>query len=276
MFCDLVGSTALSTGMDPEDLRDVIASYQSRCSAVIRHYDGFVAKYMGDGILVYFGYPRAHEDEAERSVRAGLDIVDAMAELNVAIRRPQGVELAVRIGIATGPVIVGDQIGEGTASETAVVGETPNLAARLQALAQPNQIVASAATRAMLGDHFDLEDLGAYELKGFAGPAPAWRVLSARDVESRFAATRTGSSAPLVGRPSTRRDLPSPASPWISTTWPRPRLLPSQARNSSPISSWRPTSGAALPSRVAANRLSTSRADKTRQTGTGSANPFSS
>ena len=193
MFCDLVGSTALSTGMDPEDLRDVIASYQSRCSAAIRRYDGFVAKYMGDGILVYFGYPRAHEDEAERSVRAGLDIVDAMAELNAAVPRPPGVELAVRIGIATGPVIVGDQIGEGTASETAVVGETPNLAARLQALAQPNQIVVSAATRAMLGDHFDLEDLGAYELKGFAEPVPAWRVLSARDVESRFAATRTGS-----------------------------------------------------------------------------------
>ncbi len=200
MFCDLVGSTALSTGMDPEDLRDVIASYQSRCSAAIRRYDGFVAKYMGDGILVYFGYPRAHEDEAERSVRAGLDIVEAMAELNAAIRRPAGVELAVRIGIATGPVIVGDQIGEGTASETAVVGETPNLAARLQALAQPNQIVVSAATRAMLGDHFDLEDLGASELKGFAEPMPAWRVLSARDVESRFAATRTGSAAPLVGR----------------------------------------------------------------------------
>ena len=200
MFCDLVGSTALSTGMDPEDLRDVIASYQNRCSAAIRRYDGFVAKYMGDGILVYFGYPRAHEDEAERSARAGLDIVEAMAELNAAIRRPPGVELAVRIGIATGPVIVGDQIGEGTASETAVVGETPNLAARLQALAQPNQIVVSAATRAMLGDHFDLEDLGPYELKGFAESVPAWRVLSGRDVESRFAATRTGNSAPLVGR----------------------------------------------------------------------------
>ena len=200
MFCDLVGSTALSTGMDPEDLRDVIASYQSRCSAAIRHYDGFVAKYMGDGILVYFGYPRAHEDEAERSVRAGLDIVEAMAGLNAAIRRPPGVELAVRIGIATGPVIVGDQIGDGTASETAVVGETPNLAARLQALAQPNQIVVSAATRAMLGDHFELQDLGACELKGFAESVPAWRVLSARDVESRFAATRTGNSAPLVGR----------------------------------------------------------------------------
>src|SRR5271169_1600624 len=200
MFCDLVGSTALSTGMDPEDLRDVIASFQSRCSAAVRHYDGFVAKYMGDGILVYFGYPRAHEDEAERSVRAGLAIVDAMAELNAAVPRPPGVELAVRIGIATGPVIVGDQIGEGTASETAVVGETPNLAARLQALAQPNQIVVSAATRAMLGDHFDLDDLGASDLKGFAEPVPAWRVLSARDVESRFAAMRTGSSAPLVGR----------------------------------------------------------------------------
>jgi class 3 adenylate cyclase len=114
MFCDLVGSTALSTGMDPEDLRDVIASFQSRCSAAIRRYDGFVAKYMGDGILVYFGYPRAPEDEAERSARAGLDIVDAMAELNAAVPRPPGVELAVRIGIATGPVIVGDQIGEGT------------------------------------------------------------------------------------------------------------------------------------------------------------------
>jgi class 3 adenylate cyclase len=123
MFCDLVGSTALSTGMDPEDLRDVIASYQSRCSAATRHYDGFVAKYMGDGILVFFGYPRAHEDEAERSVRAGLDIVEVMAELNAAVLRPPGVELAVRIGIATGPVIVSDQIGEGTASETAVVGE---------------------------------------------------------------------------------------------------------------------------------------------------------
>src|SRR6266478_187004 len=200
MFCDLVGSTALSTGMDPEDLRDVIASFQNGCSAAIRHYDGFVAKYMGDGILVYFGYPRAHEDEAERSVRAGLDIVDAMVELNAAIRRLPAVELAVRIGIATGPVIVGDQIGEGTASETAVVGETPNLAARLQALAQPNQIVVSSATRAMLGDHFDIEDLGASELKGCAEPVPVWRVLSARDVESRFAATRTGSAAPLVGR----------------------------------------------------------------------------
>jgi class 3 adenylate cyclase len=137
MFCDLVGATALSTGMDPEDLLDVIASFQSRCSGAIRRYDGFVSKYMGDGILVYFGYPRAHEDEPERSVRAGLDIVEAMAELNAAVPRPSGFELAVRIGIATGPVIVGDQIGEGMASETAVVGETPNLAARLPSSARP-------------------------------------------------------------------------------------------------------------------------------------------
>jgi predicted ATPase/class 3 adenylate cyclase len=200
MFCDLVGSTALSTGMDPEDLRDVIASFLNRCSAAIKRYDGFIAKYMGDGILAYFGYPRAHEDEAERSARAGLDILDAMADLNAAVPRPPGVELAVRIGIATGPVIVGDQIGEGAAQQIEVVGETPNLAARLQTIAQPNQIVVSAATRAMLGDHFDLEDLGAHELKGFAEPVQAWRVLSARDVASRFAATRIGSSAPLVGR----------------------------------------------------------------------------
>src|ERR1700719_2960044 len=172
---------------------------KSVMAAVTAHREEFeFERHCTGPILVYFGYPRAHEDEAERSARAGLDIVDAMVELNAAVP-PPGVELAVRIGIATGPVIVGDQIGEGTASETAVVGETPILAARLQALAQPNQIVVSVATRAMLGGHFDLEDLGAYELKGFAEPVPAWRVLSARDVESRFAATRTGSSAPLVG-----------------------------------------------------------------------------
>jgi class 3 adenylate cyclase len=161
---------------------------------------------MGDGILVYFGYPRAHEDEAERSARAGLYIVDAMAELNAAFPRPPGVELAVRIGIATGPVIVGDQIGEGTASETAVVGETPNLAARLQALARLNQIVVSAATRTMLGDHFDLADLGAYELNGFAEPVPVWRVLSARDVESRFGGSPLARDANRLAPPANSRN----------------------------------------------------------------------
>jgi class 3 adenylate cyclase/tetratricopeptide (TPR) repeat protein len=200
MFCDLVGSTALSTAMDPEDLRDVIASFRTRCTEAIRRYDGFVAKFMGDGILAYFGYPRAHEDEAERSARAGLDIVAVMADLNAAIPRPPGVELRVRIGIATGPVIVGDQIGEGTASETAVIGETPNLAARLQALAEPNQIVVSAVTRAMLGDHFELQDMGPHAFKGFAEPVPVWRIISERHTESRFAARQTGKSMPLVGR----------------------------------------------------------------------------
>ena len=200
MFCDLVGSSALSTAMDPEDLRDVIASFQTRCTEAIRRYDGFVAKFMGDGILAYFGYPRAHEDEAERSARAGLDIVAAMVDLNAAVPRPPGVELMVRIGIATGPVIVGDQIGEGTASETSVIGETPNLASRLQAVAEPNQIVVSAATRAMLGDHFAFQDLGPRAFKGFAVPVPVYRVLSARNTESRFAGRQAGKSMPLVGR----------------------------------------------------------------------------
>jgi class 3 adenylate cyclase len=152
MFCDLVGSTALSTGMDPEDLRDVIASYQNRCGAAIRRYDGFVAKYMGDGILAYFGYPRANEDEAERSARAGLDIVDAMAELNAAIRRPAGVELAVRIG-------TGDRRGSDRRRHR--IGNRgrrrdPEPGGAAAGPAQPNQIVVSSATRAMLGDHFDL------------------------------------------------------------------------------------------------------------------------
>ena len=155
---------------------------------------------MGDGILVYFGYPRAHEDDAERSARAGLDIVVGMAEFNAELGKRHKVELAVRVGIATGPVIVGGLIGEGAAEEASVVGETPNLAARLQGLAQPNQVVVSRTTRRMLGDYFELQDLGADELKGFREPVEVWRVLSERDVESRFAATRTGSSTPLVGR----------------------------------------------------------------------------
>src|SRR5271167_3645295 len=136
MFCDLVGSTALSARLDPEDMRRVIRAYQDASSGVVARYDGFVAKYMGDGVLAYFGYPRAHEDDAERAVRAGLEIAAAVARLET-----RGTErLAVRIGIATGLVVVGDLVGEGSAQEQAVVGETPNLAARLQALAQPGQI----------------------------------------------------------------------------------------------------------------------------------------
>src|SRR6516165_7508358 len=166
MFCDLVGSTALSNRFDPEELREEIRAYQNTVSGVVARYDGFVAKYMGDGVLVYFGYPRAHEDDAERAVRAGLEIAEAVTRLET-----RGTErLAVRIGIATGLVVVGDLVGEGSAQEQAVIGETPNLAARLQALAEPGQIVLAGATRRLIGDLFRLRDLGRQTAKGFADP----------------------------------------------------------------------------------------------------------
>jgi class 3 adenylate cyclase len=164
MFCDLVGSTALSAQLDPEDMREVIRSYQDACAGVITRFEGFVAKYMGDGVLAYFGYPRAHEDDAERSVRAGLGLVDAVAKLPT----PSGQPLAARIGIATGLVVVGDLVGEGAAQEQAVVGDTPNLAARLQGVAQSGQVVIGGATRRLLGERFDLDDMGLQVLKGLA------------------------------------------------------------------------------------------------------------
>ncbi len=147
MFCDLVDSTALSTQLDPEELREVILAYQKTCTAVIKRYDGFIAKYMGDGVLVYFGYPQALEDGAERALHTGIGIVGAMAELNAEVGQPEGKKMAVRIGIATGLVVVGDIVDEGSAEERAVVGETPNLAARLQGIAAPNGVVIGAGTR---------------------------------------------------------------------------------------------------------------------------------
>jgi class 3 adenylate cyclase len=160
MFCDLVGSTALSVRFDPEELREEIRAYQNTVSAVVARYDGFVAKFMGDGVLAYFGYPRAHEDDAERALRSGLEIQAAVTSLET-----RGTErLAVRIGIATGLVIVGDLVGEGSAQEQAVVGETPNLAARLQALAEPGQLVIAGATRRLVGDMFRLRDLGRHTI----------------------------------------------------------------------------------------------------------------
>jgi class 3 adenylate cyclase len=154
MFSDLVGSTALSARMDPEDLRDVISAYQKCVAETVQRFGGFVAKYMGDGVLVYFGYPQAHEDDAERAVRAGLALIEAVSRL-------RGVEpLQVRIGIATGLVVVGDLIGSGYAQEQAVVGETPNLAARLQGIAEPNTVVIAESTRKLLGNPFDLQDVG--------------------------------------------------------------------------------------------------------------------
>src|SRR5262249_54677721 len=195
MFCDLVGSTALSARMDPEDLRGIIAAYHHCCTELVERNAGFVAKYMGDGVLAYFGYPHAHEHDAERAVRAGLALVEATPKLATAAGSP----LQVRVGIATGLVVVGDLIGAGAAQEQAVVGETPNLAARLQALAKPGAVVIAAATRSLTGGLFDYRDLGATALKGFAGHVPAWQVLGASAVESRFEAMRT-SMTPLVGR----------------------------------------------------------------------------
>jgi class 3 adenylate cyclase/predicted ATPase len=195
MFCDLVGSTALSARLDPEDLREIIAVYHRAITNVMRSCDGFVAKYMGDGVLTYFGYPAAHEDDAERAIRAGLGVIDAVDRLDV-----KSVKLQARVGIATGLVVVGDLIGEGSAQEQTVVGETPNLAARLQALAEPDAVVISASTRRLVGDLFEYRDLGAVEVKGIAAPVPVWQVLRPSAVESRFEALRGSALSPLVGR----------------------------------------------------------------------------
>ncbi|MGH8712527.1 MAG: adenylate/guanylate cyclase domain-containing protein [Casimicrobiaceae bacterium] len=200
MFCDLVGSTALSTRIDPEDLRDVIRAFQDTCGKVIARYDGYVAKYLGDGVLVYFGYPQAHENDAERAARTGLGIVEAIANIGVINAPLRGLTLAVRIGINTGPVVVGDIIGEGAAEQASVVGETPNVAARLQALAGPNQVVVGPLTHELIAESFAYEDLGANRFKGIADPVHAWRVVRERDIEGRVEAGRPGAGLQLVGR----------------------------------------------------------------------------
>src|SRR6266516_4656901 len=196
MICDLVGSTALSARLDPEDMRAVIDAYHAACARITLTYDGFLAEFRGDGILAYFGYPRAHEDDAERTVRAGLDIIAAVAQLETHAAEP----LAVRIGIATGLVVVGDLSGEGALWEHAVVGDTPNLAARLQALAGPGTIVVAASTRRLLGDLFRLRDLGRHEVKGISEPVAAWAVEGVSDSESRFEAVRAAGLTDLIGR----------------------------------------------------------------------------
>jgi class 3 adenylate cyclase len=196
MFCDLVGSTALAARLDPEELREVIGAYHRCVAEAVRRFDGFVAKYMGDGVLVYFGYPQAHEDDAERAVRAGLGIVEAVGRLDtLAIGK-----LEVRIGIATGLVVVGDLVGEGAAQEQAVVGETPNLAARLQALAGHGSVVVAPATRRLLGDRFRLQALGRHEVKGLAEPVEPWAVEGVSASEGRFEAVRSGELTGFVGR----------------------------------------------------------------------------
>ena len=194
MFSDLVGSTALSARMDPEDLRDVISAYQKCVAETVGRFGGHVAKYMGDGVLIYFGYPQAHEDDAERAVRAGLELIAAVAGLKSSLA------LQVRVGIATGLVVVGDLIGSGASQEQAIVGETPNLAARLQGVAGPNSVVIAESTRKLVGNLFELEDIGAQNLKGIEGPVRAWAALRPSSVESRFDALHAGALTELVGR----------------------------------------------------------------------------
>ena len=196
LFCDLVDSTALAAKLDPEDMGQVIRRYHNTCTEAVERWDGHVAKYMGDGVLAYFGWPQAHEDDAERAVRAGLELANDIAKLDT----PADAPLAARIGIATGLVMVGELIGEGAAQEQTVVGETPNLAARLQALAAPGSVVISQATRRLVGGLFELEDLGLKRLKGFAEPLAAWRVAGEGRAEGRFEALHGERLTPLVGR----------------------------------------------------------------------------
>ena len=194
MFSDLVGSTALSARMDPEDLREVISAYQKCVGETVICFGGFVAQFMGDGVLVYFGYPQAHEDDAERAVRAGLELVPAISGLNTHAL------LQTRVGIATGLVVVGNLIGSGASQQQAIVGETPNLAARLQGVAEPNSVVIAESTRKLVGNLFELQKLGTKNLKGIVEPVRAWAALRPASVESRFDALHTTGLTELVGR----------------------------------------------------------------------------
>ena len=194
MFSDLVGSTALSARMDPEDLREVISAYQKCVAETVGRFGGFVAKYMGDGVLIYFGYPQAHEDDAERAVRAGLELRVAVTGLKT------HAALQTRVGIATGLVVVGDLIGSGASQEQAIVGETPNLAARLQGVAEPNSVVIAESTRKLVGNLFEFDDLGPQDIKGISGPVRAWMAFRPSSVESRFEALHASGLTELVGR----------------------------------------------------------------------------
>ncbi len=196
LFCDLVGSTGFAVALDPEELSGIIRRFQDTCAAVIEHFGGHIGRFMGDGLLVYFGYPQAHEDDAERAVRAGLDIVAKVGELLL----PSGAPLQVRVGIATGLVVVGETIGKGSAQEQAVFGETPNLAAHLQQMAAPNSVLVAASTHRLLGEVFVCADLGRVEVKGKSKPVAAWRIIGESVVESRFEAIRPKRLTRFVGR----------------------------------------------------------------------------
>jgi len=210
LFCDLVDSTALSSQLDPEELREVVRAYQDTCAKAIARFDGHIAQYLGDGLLVYFGYPLAHEDDAQRAVRAGLGMIEALGQLNTRLAqeglrpaptqsRQRGVHLAVRLGVHTGLVVVGD-VGGGTRQEQLALGETPNLAARLQGIAAPNTLVISAVTFQLLGGFFACQPLGTPPLKGLAQPLAVYRVLYESMARSRLEAAGSTGWTPLVGR----------------------------------------------------------------------------
>src|SRR5262245_40961163 len=199
LFCDLVDSTTLASQLDPEDLHAVVRVYQDTCAKVIARFEGHIAQYLGDGLLVYFGYPLAHEDDAQRAVRAGLGMVEALGQLNTRLAQEQGVQLAVRLGVHTGLVVVGE-VGDGTRQEQLALGETPNLAARLQSLAAANTLVISAATLQLLGGFFACQSLGTSTLKGFAQPLEVYQVLSESTARSRLEAAGRAGLTPLVGR----------------------------------------------------------------------------
>ena len=199
LFCDLVDSTTLAGHLDPEDLREVVRAYHQTFAAVIDLYDGYIAQYLGDGVLVYFGYPVAHEDDAQRAVRTGLGILHALAPLTTHLTLPPGDRLAVRLGIHTGLVVVGE-VGEGARQEPLALGETPKLAARLQALAAPNTLVISAATWQLLGGFFACQALGPVLLRGRAQPLDAYQVLAETTARSRLETASSTGLTPLVGR----------------------------------------------------------------------------
>jgi class 3 adenylate cyclase len=199
LFCDLADSTRLAGQLDPEDLREVVLAYQGTCVEVLQRFDGHVAQYLGDGLLVYFGYPQAHEDDAQRAVRTGLGILDAMGAQNTRLEQPQGVRLAVRIGIHTGPVVVGT-MGSGGRHEQLALGETPNLAARLQSLAAPDTVAISATTHRLVQGYFRCDDLGSPSLKGVEAPMRVYRVVEESAAQSRLDVAGASGLTPLVGR----------------------------------------------------------------------------
>ena len=199
LFCDLVDSTRLASQLDPEDLREVVRAYQDTCATVIARFDGHIAQYLGDGLLIYFGYPLAHEDAAQRAVRAGLGMVEALAPLNTRLEQAHGVRLAVRLGIHTGLVVVGE-VGSGARQEQLALGETPNLAARLQGLATPDTVVISAATAHLIHGYFVCQPLGAPVLKGLPQSLQVYQVLHESGAQTRLDVVTPRGLTPLVGR----------------------------------------------------------------------------